>query len=454
MADADCKALIEFFYPDLYDKCERAKAAAEGNPVTQGDPSSVTNNRFLDNLREITFFWLQDAVVMLTDEEQLANVAPWSTLLADDEMRATFNRFGEKVSSAMKRSEILARDQLLGQQDLLRAVETSWVSGTDKIAGRMSHLPNEVHQIAAAAQLEERPQFLRLLTQEVEHSLQNVFRRMLTVGASGEQSCPRGNHEETPCCEDAEDLDHGSATIPSPPFETPATQHFNSRPATTPLPSATNNPATTPLPNDEGNTDQPVDKDQESATWQAPLPVSRDTGTPTVKHTGRKPIPLPNSAVTGPRLDGYYLGNDLHTTSEVMKAREDILDWIEIQKEKDRVFPTNQDGSDFWGPTDGTREEKQGQARLRNRRRLLWEEVLYAAEIYEISEAAVVEELDRVQKELGSGISRVEDWALRARAMRKQAGAQSTVTILDEERKYQRTRKKDSDSRSGMVAGL
>ena len=164
ITDPDVKTLIEYFYPGLYAMCERATAAFEGNPMSSTDPMSETNHRFLCNLREITYFWLQDAVIMLDDEADLAGVPPWKTLLqGDTQIRDAFSRFGAGVQDAVTTSRIRLQEKVLAQQDLLRSVECSWVSGTDKLSNRLSKLPMQVQDIAAERQLAERPEFLKLL---------------------------------------------------------------------------------------------------------------------------------------------------------------------------------------------------------------------------------------------------------------------------------------------------
>ena len=75
------KMLIEFFFPNLYELCDRAKAAYEGRAFYPTDAISITNLRFLQTLREITLFWLQDAVLLTERYPDLAGFEPIKTLL-------------------------------------------------------------------------------------------------------------------------------------------------------------------------------------------------------------------------------------------------------------------------------------------------------------------------------------------------------------------------------------
>ena len=444
ITDADSKALIEFFYPDLYAKCDRALAASEGNPMVQSDPISVTNYRFLDNLREITFFWLQDAVIMLDDEAELAGVAPWSTLLgADDEIRGALDRFGEGVKNALHRGDIALHSQLLTQQDLLRSVESSWVSGTDKLASRMSTLPDQVQAITERSQLVARPELLRLFAAEAEESFHRIIRKMLTAGAGKDSNEPASRCNAPAAGEAPEERPSSSAEDEGwvPPSASSsedgdslsATQN-DSLPATQndSLPATQNDslPATqTDSPPATQSTVPPAQhREVARPAWKAP--VARACPPGCVQNLSRrKPLPAPDSSVTGPRADGFYLGNDLHTTSEVCKALEELKAWIEENPSK----------SEFWGVTEGTKQEKEGQSRLRNRRRLLWDEVQYAAEMKDSTVAQVAVKLDEIQKQLGNGISRVEEWAKEAR--KKNAAPENNgYTIIDEAEAYRKKR--------------
>ena len=64
LSDPEVKRLVEFFFPALYDKVDRAHEAYCDHPridaeTGRADPVSVTNFRFLANLKQLMLFWLQ-----------------------------------------------------------------------------------------------------------------------------------------------------------------------------------------------------------------------------------------------------------------------------------------------------------------------------------------------------------------------------------------------------------
>jgi hypothetical protein len=124
-----------------------------------------------------------------------------------------------------------------------------------------------------------------------------------------------------------------------------------------------------------------------------------------------------------------YLGNDLHTVTQVWQCYLDVEAYVAANPAK----------ATFWGVTKGTSGEKAEQSRLRQRRRKLWHAVIQSAKQKDInmSEAdtqlAVVAELDQLQASLRAGISRVECWA--ADALKAEDG-----DICEMARKYASTR--------------
>ena len=95
--DECTKQCIEFFYPGLYAIVNRACAAVEDKPICEEDPVSVTNHKFTEMLQMVTFYWLQDAVVLLAKYPELKHRAPWSTLLENEPASTAFRSFSEKV---------------------------------------------------------------------------------------------------------------------------------------------------------------------------------------------------------------------------------------------------------------------------------------------------------------------------------------------------------------------
>jgi uncharacterized protein YnzC (UPF0291/DUF896 family) len=128
----------------------------------------------------------------------------------------------------------------------------------------------------------------------------------------------------------------------------------------------------------------------------------------------RKSKPVKDSMITGPRSDGFYLGNDCHTIAEVWQVKEKLHQWIE----------QNPDRKAFWGPTEGSKQEKAEQSRLRHRYRLIWD----AMEDQRLDAGSALEELCQIQQRMKAGITRVEQWATKAKS--------KDITILEAARDY------------------
>ena len=128
--------------------------------------------------------------------------------------------------------------------------------------------------------------------------------------------------------------------------------------------------------------------------------------------------------VTGPRGDGYYLGNDLTTVTQVWGAYRDLQEYI----------ATNNLTDSTWFCNAGDKQEKDQQCRLRARRRLLWDAIAATAD-----HEATVSALQALQDELHVGISRVEDWALQLKK-KQQSPEANGLTILDIGAEYRAAR--------------
>ena len=122
--DSHVKTLIEFFFPNLYHACDRARSAFEGNAIEPSDAVSTTNVHFLETVRELTLFWLQDTIILIPHHPELARVAPWSTLLyacwtpGNGHLFNAYQTFGtivqqqDKADNAKKQNELLSQEQL------------------------------------------------------------------------------------------------------------------------------------------------------------------------------------------------------------------------------------------------------------------------------------------------------------------------------------------------------
>lgn len=146
--------------------------------------------------------------------------------------------------------------------------------------------------------------------------------------------------------------------------------------------------------------------------WRAPIPVQTQQA-PAQKR--RRALPEPDSSLTGPREDGFYFGNDIHTVSEVYKLKQ--------------IFTTYQEDTGLSWCTAGDSEERRAQAKLRERRRCVWESIDRAvAGMEDCNAESIVNELQHIQDTCKAAISRVETWARES----KKKG----TTILVEAKEY------------------
>ena len=163
----------------------------------------------------------------------------------------------------------------------------------------------------------------------------------------------------------------------------------------------------------------------------APRPLSMAEAAARKNACKRKPRPAPNSSKTGPREDGFYLGNDLNTVSQVWQAYKDLQQYLEANPDKGDTGPSATPVCG-WACTIGDSTEKSQQTRMRARRRLLWDAISASGGDKE----ALVAELDAIQQRLKSGISRVEAWAVTLKKQHRD-DANCGATILSVAQEYE-----------------
>jgi hypothetical protein len=437
-SDPHIQRLVEFFYPKVYASYERAKAAFEGNPMSETDVTSTTNFRFISNLIEVTYFWLQDAVVLLQKFPSLASVAPFITLLRGGaEIRADFELLGNTVMNSLSRTQVEEHQELMSQNELLHAVESGCQTQAHELNERLGKLPERVAHAQMQAFMSMQDQMYCQVEHRVEQGITNIFRRMVRNADNDPVEPPPPFGVHTPqrpvtsppaasCGSGCSGGRYGSSSEPAGSSSEAAVGRSSSEAAV----GRSSSEAAVGSSSEAAvgsSSEAAVGSSSEAAVsgdhranqmWHAPLPS--ETVPPHGKRP-RKPRPRQDSSTTGPRTDGFYLGNDLHTVTDVWKARTDLLAWLETQPER---------SSEDWGPTCGNKEEKAQQGRLRMRRRGLWTAIKQAAQGMGSTEDEVVKELQAVQDELCSGISRVEEWGASAK---KKAGSSN---ILQEAQSY------------------
>lgn len=451
LTDDFVQRLIEHLFPCLYAKVKRAKAAYDRAPEFLSDPISETNMRFTRNLQMITFFWLQDAVVLLDRIPELSSVAPWDLLTRGDSIQSDFERLGTAVKKSLQDAVLIEQTKVLEQNDLLRSVQAGVFHTTSTLDSRLSMVPTDVtlqvERLWLAKEEERREQNIK----DVIWATQETYRRMVVAG-SGEAvpaSCERAwsaSHRSASAAtalEDsmesdgdadeaegaAEDSMHGGADeadgVAADSMHgvadgdsrrsCPARTVAGGGSRTLPPGAAADSMAGVADAAAALARDAPWRVPQNAQTQRFPPPPSAQH-----RQQRRKPRPEPSSSKTGPRADGFYLGNDLNTVSDVWQAYKDLQKYLQDNPEK----ATCDNTTCGWACTAGSAEEKNQQARLRNRRRLLWD----AISSYAGDEEELIDELDQIKEKVGAGISRVELWA---QELKKQLRAESQAAAAE-----------------------
>ena len=174
--------MIEFLFPNLYEMVDRAEAAFnQHHPEHPEDPESVTNYRWLKNLREITFFWLQDAVELLETSPEIGNAAPWKWLLQSPKQKQNLERLGADYMEVMNRHRPLEEKELLTQQQNLAALYNGSEAVSQNINRRLSLLPDAVASSIGVQWNEEMARMKAGLKQEMNLHFRGVCQQMFKV---------------------------------------------------------------------------------------------------------------------------------------------------------------------------------------------------------------------------------------------------------------------------------
>ena len=183
--DNETKILVEFFFADLYNMQERARVAHAGRPQIRSDPNSVTNFEFLTMLREITFFWLQDCVVLLSEQKELQNVAPFSTLLqgciAEPRVREAFDWFSKQVRDAVEDVRDRQLTELLNQTELQNALANGVQRTVNLLSNRLSHLPEQMLFHAEKIAERRNSDMMACVKKAFDKTMQDMAHRMFDV---------------------------------------------------------------------------------------------------------------------------------------------------------------------------------------------------------------------------------------------------------------------------------
>lgn len=384
--DVHVKRLIEFIFPGLLHAHSRAQAAWYGSDTTVF--ASETNFRFTEMLIHLTFFWLQDAVVLLTQYPEMKDVSPWNMLLHPEvdslsgeyNPRSDFHLLGAQVMNAIRHSTQCSHTELLAQQELIKAARDGATAGVQTMELRLSQLPGSVADTVQRDWLQNCvPQIMHEVESCVQQSLRRTFREMYHAASFNAQTAAHV---------DADSPRHSQCPHASTPTSASKSDFGAARPCE----------ATQGAERRQGNAYNHSTNDDE---WCPPIPSKR---VPMPEAKRRRSKPERNSLVTRPTQDGYFLGNDLHTISEVYELKQKVEEY------------TQQNGNTDWHLRGGDEIEKKMQKCLRERRRLLWIAIQSAAKVNtDRSEADIVHEVQEIQDYVRCGITKVELWARQAK---------------------------------------
>ena len=365
--------MIEWFFPALYAMAlhahqqfnQRHRHQAGGTINMEDFPSgswecfsSETNARFLSNLKECTFFWLQDAPILLRDHPGLANVDPWKTFLSDPVNVVDLATLGNVVFSNVDQAVIQEQKLLLHQSDLHKSVRDGVLQVYTQLDGRMSTLPTSVKEEVKGIVNAEFDQLRDTLYTDVQHAFRSSLRTMV-AGMVGEQQQQGGRqpqqHDNRQQQQGGQPADGGQPEQPAdggqPEQGARPLPHYRYPTAATPFPlphcrypiAATppplphcRYPTTTlggrPQQQNNGQPEQQQQQEQQqqggppdlgaaataSPAWAPPVPVQLDHAPSTV-------LPL---APTQLGHDGWMLGNDLQTVTSVWQLHLVISAWL------------------------------------------------------------------------------------------------------------------------------
>ena len=100
---------------------------------------------FLMMLREITYFWLQDCVILLSEYKELQKIAPFSTLLkacnSNPAVKAAFECFSAQVLQSVCSAHDREQTELLNQRELQNALSNGVQRTAKMLSPRLSQLP-------------------------------------------------------------------------------------------------------------------------------------------------------------------------------------------------------------------------------------------------------------------------------------------------------------------------
>ena len=129
---------------------------------------------------QLTFFWLQDSVVLLKELPELADIKPWSTMLSDASAYEAFQEMAEAVDAALRQFDVETEKTILSQEELLKSVAEGCTLTAHHIAHRLQSLPFDLLQSSNRAWELNLPSLQHSLSNVVEASTKHMLRTLAT----------------------------------------------------------------------------------------------------------------------------------------------------------------------------------------------------------------------------------------------------------------------------------
>lgn len=379
--DQHIKHLIEFLFPTLLYQHSRAKATFDDQPLVPNDLWSVTNNRFLENIVNITFFWLQDAVVLLDHFPDLCKVPPWHTILADVSAASNFEMLRIQVRHHQQGYHMQHQSRLLHQDELFRAIRDACVLNS---TGLDLRLARQTSQLQQAVMTKVMPKMMKSLHKHMTSTMRSVLGNMYRAAAEASYS------QEYPDDGNSDHDEHLSAHDNLHNPHPHAESHEDQPPSSVQTPASSVQHDFAPQ--------QPTHH-QQGCRSERPTPHHAPPTNPSPLHETVRAQVIMVERATEQRSDGFYLGNDLKSVSDVWDLKSSISSFIADT------------GNASWWTKSIDPLERAEQKRLRERRNVVWNAIQHSAQLSNLAEHDVVKKLQEMQNKFDSGITRVEAWA-------------------------------------------
>jgi hypothetical protein len=132
----------------------------------------------LENIIEMTFFWLQDAVVLLREHPRLADVDPWRTFLSDATNRSDLKQLGAIILREEAQAQVTNRTELHRQDELLKTVRDGVQLVVPQLDGRLSRLPGDLRGEMEAVMFSQFEEIRAAISSDVQSAMVLTVQKM------------------------------------------------------------------------------------------------------------------------------------------------------------------------------------------------------------------------------------------------------------------------------------